>query len=143
MRYITAAALIVYARVPKLDLLDKSGRRLKPKMELIDWERLMRAEREWHGEHRMSTQNWEELQGWPREAGDEEHALTKALAENFRTSETPPERNSLCPPLLKPHEVDELRQYPDQMMTLVLITWCVHTLKELEVSGELKGCAGP
>ena len=35
--------------------------------------------------------------------------------------------------------MDELRHYPDQMMTNVLLTWCAQTLKELEVNGELKG----
>ena len=35
--------------------------------------------------------------------------------------------------------MDELRHYPDQMMTNVLLTWCAQTLKELEIKGELKG----
>ena len=60
------------------------------------------------------------------------------------TSATPPESRPIsCPALLEVHEVNELRQYPDSMVSLVLVTWCVQTLKELEPerNGGLKGPA--
>ena len=52
-----------------------------------------------------------------------------------------PQWPTSCPALLKVHEVDALRCYPDSMVGLVLITWCVQTLKELERNGELTGPA--
>ena len=58
---------------------------------------------------------------------------------SFGTRPESKPRKSSCPGLLKEYEVDELRHYPDQMMTNVLLTWCAQTLKELEVNGELKG----
>lgn len=139
VRYLTAAAITTYGRVTDLANIDENKRRCKPSMDLIDWERLLQPERVWHGEHVADADSWDTVLGWPRAAGAEELAHTEELHASLGTSAEPPSRLTSCPALLKVHEVDELRHYPDSMVTLVLITWCVQTIKELELLGEFKG----
>ena len=72
-----------------------------------------------------------------------DEASWKNLYAELDPRATPPEPRptSFCPALLKEHEVKQLRRYPDSLVGLVLVTWCVQTLKELERNGELKGPA--
>ena len=139
VRYLTAAAMTTYGRVTDLANVDENKRRCKPSMDLIDWERLLLPERKWHAAYVSDEETWDTILGWPREAGAVEVRHTEELHASFGTSATPPPRASSCPALLKVHEVDELRHYPDSMVGLVLVTWCVQTLKELELNGQLKG----
>jgi len=139
VRYLTAAAMATYGRVTDLANVDENKRRCKPAMDLIDWERLLLPERTWHKQYVSDTDTWDTILGWPRAAGAVEAKHTEDLHAAFGTSATPPPRPSSCPALLKVHEVDELRHYPDSVVGLVLVTWCVQTLKELELNGQLKG----
>ena len=125
----------------------------KPTLELLDWARLLQPELAWlksnvsqpleqqagaaHGP--VSRATWETMLGWSRPAGAEEEELTRELHARFGTSAKSPDRRHACPALLKVGEVNELREYPDEMMTLVLLTWCAQSLKVLEAKGELKG----
>lgn len=142
VRYMTAAAMVMYARVTDLGTVNTKGERCKPRVDFLDWERLLVPERLWHHDEKMTTERWEDVMGWPDSGiqGLEAAAeLTRELHASFGTSTKNPERRHKCPALLRPHEVDELREYPDQMMSLVLLTWTAQTIKELEVKGELKG----
>jgi hypothetical protein len=140
LRYMTAAGIVLYARVTDLAQVDENGRRCRPRVDFADWERLLLPERNWNGADE-SDDRWEALQGWADYSRYRKDSvrLTSELHASFGTQSEQPERKADCPPLLLPHEVSELREYPDGMMTLVLLTWCAHTLKELEVKGELKG----
>ena len=74
VRYMTAATLVLYARVTDLANVDQYGRRCKPRMDFIDWERLLLPERAWHGKN-MSQEQWEEVMGWVDAAGAGEEQL--------------------------------------------------------------------
>ena len=139
VRYLTAAAMTTYGRVTDLANVDEDKRRRKPAMDFVDWERLLLPERTWHKQYVSDAETWDTILGWPRSAGLVEEKHTAEMHAAFGTSPTPPERPSSCPPLLNAREVDELRHYPDSMVGLVLVTWCVQTLKELELNGQLKG----
>ena len=139
VRYLTAAAMTTYGRVTDLANVDEDKRRRKPAMDFVDWERLLLPERTWHKQYVSDAETWDTILGWPRSAGFVEEKHTAEMHAAFGTSPTPPERPSSCPALLNAHEVDELRHYPDSMVGLVLVTWCVQTLKELELNGQLKG----
>ena len=139
VRYLTAAAITTYGRVTDLANVDEDKRRRKPAMDFIDWERLLLPERTWHKQYVSDAETWDTILGWPRPAGLVEEKHTAELHAAFGTSPTLPLRPSSCPALLNADEVDELRHYPDSMVGLVLVTWCVQTLKELELNGQLKG----
>jgi len=142
VRFLTAAAMSLYMCVTDLAKIDeKTGRRCKMKMDLDDYARFLEEEREWHSDqhkHMLDTERWEEMLGWARPRS-EERAFTDELHARFGTSTELPQRRQSCPPLLTVWEVNLLREYPDEMMTLVLLTWCAQTLKILEAKGELKG----
>ena len=133
VRYLTAAAITTFARARANRVWDEP----KKDLDEASWKRLRSPERTWHAAGVPDT-----IPGWPRSVGDEELAHTEKMHE-LGTSAAPPEpqRPTSCPALLKVHEVDALRCYPDSMVGLVLVTWCVQTLKELERNGELTGPA--
>ena len=136
VRYLTAAAITTYGRALANEVENK--RRCLNSMGLINWKRLLLPEADAEADY---AQTWDGILGWPRAAGAVEVQHTEELHASFSTSATPPPWASSCPALLKADEVDELRRYPDSMVGLVLVTWCVQTLKELEVKNELKGPA--
>ena len=133
VRYLTAAAITTYGRALANEVENK--RRCLPSMGLINRKRLLLPKADAEAHAADYTQAWDKILGWPRAAGAVEVQHTEELHASFSTSATPP------PALLKADEVDELRRYPDNMVGLVLVTWCVQTLKELEVKNELKGPA--
>ena len=136
VRYLTAAAITTYGRALANEVENK--RRCLNSMGLINWKRLLLPEADAEADY---AQTWDGILGWPQAAGAVEVQHTEELHASFSTSATPPPWASSCPALLKADEVDELRRYPDSMVGLVLVTWCVQTLKELEVKNELKGPA--
>ena len=122
VRYLTAAAITAYGRA--------LGNNTKPRSDIINWKRLRSPEAY--------------FLPWSRAASAVELAHTVEPHAELGTSATPPESRPIsCPALLDEHEVNELLQYPDSMVCLVLVTWCVQTLKELESerNGGLKGPA--
>ena len=84
VRYMTAATLVLYARVTDLANIDKDGRRCKPRMDFIDWERLLLSERAWHGETNMSQGYWEEIMGWVDVAGGGDEQLHRLALKGFQ-----------------------------------------------------------
>ena len=143
VRYMTAAALVTYSRVTA------QAEHIAPQMQLGDWSRMLMDERDWQksAEDELTSDmsevedcEWERLLGWPRAAAEaKEH--TSLMAAKWKTSRYEngyPPRKTACPPLLEIREVDELRKYPGGMMSIVLLTWCLQTIKE---SGAFAGPA--
>lgn len=138
VRYQVAAAMTMYMCVTDLAKVDDNGRRCKAEMDSIDWARLLEPERHWQAEHQISHHVWEAVMGWPR-SREEENTMTKEMHELYGTIPEPPERRHECPALLTVREVNMLREYPDDLLPIVLLVWSNQVLKDLERKGELKG----
>lgn len=127
VRYLSAAAIVIYSRVTKL----ADGK--DSQMNVENWGRLLKTEREWQSEggRTVGEEEWERLMGWPRgrvEAKVFTDALKEAHDLNGQISADMPERKSVCPPLLTRPEVNRLRCYPGGMVSLVLCTWAMQTV---------------
>jgi len=126
IRYLTASAVIIYARVSHI------ARFQEAMIDASEWERMLKDEQEWLG---MPQEKWEKVMGWPR-TREEAANFTGELNGKLGLSDIQPARLAKCPPLLKKHEVEELRKYPGGYMSLVLQTWTMQVLKS---NDELKG----
>ena len=135
MRYLTASAVLVYARITDI------AKNREPRIDVAEWSRLLSDEKSWLA---LPDQQWDALMGWFTTSADEA-VYAQELAKRLDGFEAVvPERHTFCPPLLTPEEVTALRSYPSPYMTLVLQTWTLQTLKRTakdELPGPLFGAA--
>ena len=140
VRYLTAAAMVIYARVTKI----AQGK--DAQMNIENWGRLLKRERVWQSEggDQLPLDTWERMMGWPRTHEEEQNyqnmmraAFADVIPDGDIISSDPPERRSICPPLLTPSEVNRLRRYPGGNAHGPLKPpWCPHWSK---CTGPLRG----
>jgi len=140
VRYLTASAMVIYARVTKI-ALGKDAQ-----MNIEDWGRLLKRERVWQSEggEELPRDIWENIMGWPRTAEDEQsyqnmmHAAfanEPSVPDGNKIAKEAPERRSTCMPLLDAEEVNRLRRYPGGMYSLVLCTWSMQVIVAAGLAG--------
>jgi len=144
VRYLTAAAMVIYARVTKI----AQGK--DAQMNIENWGRLLKRERVWQSEggDELPLDTWERMMGWPRTHEDEQNyqnmmraAFADVVPDGDILSSDVPERRSTCPPLLTPSEVNRLRRYPGGMLSLVLCTWSMQVIVAADLKGPALGAA--
>ena len=140
VRYLTASAMVIYSRVTKI------GAGKDAQMNIEDWGRLLKRERDWQSEGgpALPQDIWERIVGWPRTRDQEanyQSMMHAAFADNpnvpdgHKIATEVPERRATCLPLLDATEVNRLRRYPGGMYSLVLCTWSMQTVVAAGLTG--------